>query len=47
MNIVIVLRASVTEGCLVLELFAIVWGHDLMPPYGGYGGERVKRTVKG
>ena len=41
MNIVIVLRISVAARSILSELFAIVWGHDLMPPYGGYGGKWV------
>ena len=42
MNIVVDLSTSIAEYSVFPELFAIVWGHDLMPPYGGYGGEWVK-----
>ena len=41
MNIVIVLRINVAACSILSELFAIVWGHDLMAPSGGYGGEWV------
>ena len=47
MNIVIVLRISVAAGSILSDLFAIVWGHDLMPPYGGYSGEWDKFLCDG